>query len=86
VLRPGTIRRLTCGSVVVELRGFEPLTPCMPLMCGWFVPPRVTSRLLANPEVSRAAKGGVVWGREVTRGAVSGKSLARPYVALRGPG
>jgi hypothetical protein len=21
---------LTCGFVVVELRGFEPLTPCMP--------------------------------------------------------
>src|SRR5215207_10166198 len=21
---------VTCGSVVVELRGFEPLTPCMP--------------------------------------------------------
>jgi hypothetical protein len=21
---------LTCGVVVVELRGFEPLTPCMP--------------------------------------------------------
>ena len=26
VLRPGTTRRLTCGVVVVELRGFEPLT------------------------------------------------------------
>src|SRR5215211_45525 len=49
----------------------------MPLMLGWFVPPRVTSCLLANPTVSRAAEGGVVWGREVACGAVSGKSLAR---------
>jgi hypothetical protein len=30
VLRPEATRRLTCDSVVVELRGFEPLTPCMP--------------------------------------------------------
>jgi hypothetical protein len=30
VLRPDATRRLTCDSVVVELRGFEPLTPCMP--------------------------------------------------------
>jgi hypothetical protein len=53
------------------------LTPCMPLMLGWFVPPRVTSRPLAITEVSRAAEGGVVWGREVACGAVSGNSLAR---------
>jgi hypothetical protein len=31
VLRPGTTRRLTCVCVVMELRGFEPLTPCMPM-------------------------------------------------------
>jgi hypothetical protein len=30
VLRPEATRRVTCGVVVVELRGFEPLTPCMP--------------------------------------------------------
>jgi hypothetical protein len=30
VLRPEAARRLTCCYVVVELRGFEPLTPCMP--------------------------------------------------------
>jgi hypothetical protein len=30
VLRPEATRRLSCGVVVVELRGFEPLTPCMP--------------------------------------------------------
>jgi hypothetical protein len=53
------------------------VTSCMPLMLGRFVPPRVTSRPLAITEVSRAAEGGVVWGREVACGAVSGKSLAR---------
>jgi hypothetical protein len=36
VLRPETTRRLTCGVVVVELRGFEPLTPCMPCSFGPF--------------------------------------------------
>jgi hypothetical protein len=46
-------------------------------MRGWFVPPRVTSRLLANPQVSHAANGGVVWGREIACGAVSGKFLAQ---------
>jgi hypothetical protein len=35
-------RPLTCGVVMVELRGFEPLIPCMPL----------TSQLLALPHVS----------------------------------
>jgi hypothetical protein len=30
VLRPGPTPWLTCCDVVVELRGFEPLTPCMP--------------------------------------------------------
>jgi leucine-zipper of insertion element IS481 len=30
VLRRDTTRPLTCCYVVVELRGFEPLTPCMP--------------------------------------------------------
>ena len=42
----------------------------MPLMLGWFVPPRVTTCLLANPKVSRAAEGGVVWGREAACSAV----------------
>jgi hypothetical protein len=62
---------------LVELRGFEPLTPCMPLMLGWFVVPHITSRPLANPKMSRAVEGGVVREREVACRAVSGKSLAR---------
>jgi hypothetical protein len=72
---------------LVELRGFEPPTPCMPLLLGWFVPPRMTSCPLAITEMRRAAEGGVVWGREVGCGAVSGKSLARSCVVVsaRGP-
>jgi hypothetical protein len=40
VLRPEATRRLTCGVVVVELRGFEPLTPCMPCSFGPLRSPR----------------------------------------------
>jgi hypothetical protein len=61
----------------VELRGFEPLTPCMPLMCGWFTSPRATSPTHATEQVKGAGEGRVVGRREVTRSAVSGKSLAR---------
>ena len=62
---------------LVELRGFEPLTPCMPLMCGWFTSPRTTSLTHATEQVKGAAEGWVVGRRQVTRSAVSGKSLAR---------
>jgi hypothetical protein len=31
---------LTCAVVVVELRGFEPLTPCMPCSFCFFLHPR----------------------------------------------
>jgi hypothetical protein len=61
----------------MEPSAIESAIPSLPSMLGWFVPPRVTSRPLAITEVSRAADGGVVWGREVACGAVSGKSLAR---------
>jgi hypothetical protein len=63
--------------VVVELRGFEPLTPCMPLMCGWFTSPCTTSPTHATEQVKGAAEGWVVGRRQVTCSAVSGKSLAR---------
>jgi len=48
VLRREATRRVTCGVVVVELRGFEPLTPCMPLMRGWFTSPCTTSPTHVN--------------------------------------
>jgi hypothetical protein len=51
---------LTCGVVVVELRGFEPLTPCMPLMLGEFTTPRRTSRAHTTTQVRGAVEGRVV--------------------------
>ena len=77
MLRPDATRRLTCDSVVVELRGFEPLTPCMPLMLGWFTSPCTTSRTHATEQGKGAARDRVVRRREVTCSAVSGKSLAK---------
>jgi len=64
----------------VELRGFEPLTPCMPLMCGWFRSPCAASSTHATEHVTGAAEGRVVGRREVTCSAVSGKFLARQAV------
>ena len=40
MLRPDATRRLSCGFLVVELRGFEPLTPCMPCSFGLLPHPR----------------------------------------------
>jgi hypothetical protein len=77
VLRPDATRRLTCDSVVVELRGFEPLTPCMPLMRGRFTSPCSASPTHATEQVKGAAVGWVVGRREVACSAVSGKFLAR---------
>jgi hypothetical protein len=45
---------------LVELRGFEPLTPCMPLMCEWFTLPCITSPTHATEQVKGAAEGWVV--------------------------
>ena len=42
---------------LVELRGFEPLTPCMPLMCGWFTSPCTTSPTHATEQVKRRCRG-----------------------------
>jgi hypothetical protein len=72
-------------SDAVELRGFEPLTPCMPLMLGEFTTPRRTSRAHTTTLVRGAVEGRVVRRREVTCSAVSGKSLARaPCVIVLG--
>jgi hypothetical protein len=66
--------RAGCGG---ELSGFEPLTPCMPLMCEWFTSHRTTSPTHTTAQVRGAAEGWVVGRGEATRSAVSGKSLAR---------
>jgi hypothetical protein len=39
---------MTCGVVVVELRGFEPLTPCMPLTSQPLAPQRASTRCLIS--------------------------------------
>ena len=57
----------------------------MPLMRGWFAPPCTTSPTHATEQVKGAAEGWVGRRRQVTRSAVSGKSLARaPYVVVVG--
>jgi hypothetical protein len=43
VLRQDATWRLTCGFWVVELRGLEPLTPCMPCHPHPFTRPSATS-------------------------------------------
>jgi hypothetical protein len=69
---------------VVELRGFEPLTPCMPSMLEWFTTPCSTSPTNATAQVRGAVEGWVVPRREATCSAVSGKSLARdPCMVVR---
>src|SRR5215218_8374155 len=62
---------------LVGLRGFEPLTPCMPLMRGWFTSPCAASPTQATEQVRSAVEGRVVGQCEAARSAVSGKSLAR---------
>jgi hypothetical protein len=69
---------------LVELRGFEPLTPCMPSMRGWFTKPCRTPCPHTTAQVAGAAEGWVVGWREVARSAVSGKSLARACTAVHG--
>ena len=51
---------MTWGVVVVELRGFEPLTPCMPSMRRAFTPPRGTSLDHTTAEVRGAVEGWLV--------------------------
>jgi hypothetical protein len=71
------IRHRRPALCLVELRGYEPLTPCMPSMLGWFATPRSTLRPDTFTEVRGAAGEGVVGDGEATCVAVSGKFLAR---------
>jgi hypothetical protein len=52
---------LTCGVVVVELRGFEPLTPCMPSR-----DPGKSSTM--KPHITRHHSEAIVVMRGVSRG------------------
>jgi hypothetical protein len=62
----------------VDLRGLEPLTPCMPSMRRGFTTPCSTSRFRTTAQVRSAAERSVVVRGEVACGVVSGKFLARP--------
>jgi hypothetical protein len=60
----------------VELRGFEPLTPCMPCPCGYLEPLRLTVCSTTFPQVDRLSSRGDASARVANRVIVSGKSLA----------
>jgi hypothetical protein len=71
---------MTCGVVVVELRGFEPLTPCMPLTSHSFTSQHAPMRSQASALLNTSIADG-------RRGAASG--LARPccwQIAVAGLG
>jgi hypothetical protein len=75
VLRPDATRRLTCDSVVVELRGFEPLTPCMPCHPRQFTKPSAALPGTASALLSRDATRRAVVRREAARGIVADNLL-----------
>jgi hypothetical protein len=75
VLRPDATRRLTCDSVVVELRGFEPLTPCMPCNPHQSTRPSAAPLHTTSALLSRAAGRGAVMRREATCGSVADNLL-----------
>jgi hypothetical protein len=60
VLRPDATRRLTCDSVVVELRGFEPLTPCMPCHPHQLTRPSAAPLRTASALLRQVARQGAV--------------------------
>jgi Phage integrase family len=61
---------VACAVVVVELRGFEPLTPCMPSRDPGKSPimkPRITSRHTEAVVVARGVLHGLVWAELLPR-------------------
>ena len=68
--RDGRALPLTCGVVVVELRGFEPLTPCMPSRNPGRSAP-------TKPRITRHPTEAVVVTRGVSRGLVRLQLLPR---------
>jgi hypothetical protein len=59
---------VTCGVVVVELRGFEPLTPCMPCHPHQFTRPCAALRGNASALLKKSAGRGAVVRREAACG------------------
>jgi hypothetical protein len=59
---------VTCGVVVVELRGFEPLTPCMPCHPHPFTRPCAASPGTTSALLREAAEQGAMLRRGATCG------------------
>jgi hypothetical protein len=66
---------MTCGVVVVELRGFEPLTPCMPCHPHPFTQPSAAMLGTASALLREAAGQGAVVRREAACGIVADNLL-----------
>ena len=69
---------LTCGVVVVELRGFEPLTPCMPCHPHQFTRPFAALLGTTSALLGQGAGRGAVVRREAARGIVADNLLTEP--------
>ena len=69
---------MTCGVVVVELRGFEPLTPCMPCHPHPFTQPTVASLGTTSALLSEVAGHSAVVRREATHGIGADNLLTAP--------
>jgi hypothetical protein len=82
----GDDRTLTCGFMVVELRGFEPLTPCMPCHPRQFTRPSAASLGTTSALLSEVAGQGAVLRHEATCG-IAADNLLTDWEALhRGTG
>src|SRR4029450_5415246 len=69
---------MTCASVVVELRGFEPLTPCMPCHPHQFTRPTAASLGTTSALLNDGAEQCTVVGREASRGIAADNLLTGP--------
>jgi hypothetical protein len=67
---------LTCWDVGVELRGFEPLTSCMPWPRHPLTPPAPTVLCTTGPQLRTDDTRGVAVLRAASRGMASGNFLA----------
>jgi hypothetical protein len=79
---------VTCWDVVVELRGFEPLTPCMPCHPHQFTTPCAALPGTTSALLSQDARQGAVVRREATCGIAADNlltvgGLCRPMPTTR---
>jgi hypothetical protein len=77
VLRPEATRQLTSCYVVVELRGFEPLTPCMPCHPHPFMLPSEALPGTTSALLREVAGQGAVVRRDVACGIAADNLLTK---------